>query len=73
MFSPQFCNVIGQDNKKTIVSQKLANYIYASAVPRELCDKIRRMPVTKCGVMVLYSPKLFRIFHLEKYFFSALS
>ena len=74
MFSRQFCNAIGQDNKKTIVSQKLANYIYASAVPRELCDKIRHMPVTKCGVMVLYSPtKLFRIFYLEKYFFSALS
>ena len=49
MFSRQFCNAIGQDNKKTIVSQKLANYIYVSAVPRELCDKIRRMPVTKCG------------------------
>ena len=56
MFSGQFCNAIRQDNKKTIVSQKLANYMYinASAVPRELCDKIRHMPVTKCGVMVLY-------------------
>jgi len=27
MFSGQFCNAIGQVNKKTIVSQKLANYI----------------------------------------------
>ena len=73
MFSRQFCNAIGQDNKKTIVSQKLANYLYASAVPRELCDKI---PTHACHEMwsngALFADETVQNLLLGKIFFQCI-